>query len=64
MANSELYQKGCHGTDADHAQNMGCVAVSLPSSVDPYDPYDNILAGAAYIRELHDRSGSPGFLVA
>lgn len=31
---------------------------------DPYDPHDNILAGAAYLRELHDRFGSPGFLVA
>ena len=31
---------------------------------DPYDPRDNILAGAAYIRELHDRYGTPGFLAA
>jgi hypothetical protein len=31
---------------------------------DPYDPRDNILAGAAYIRELCDRSGAPGFLAA
>ena len=31
---------------------------------DPYDPRDNILAGAAYIRELNDRYGAPGFLVA
>src|SRR3546814_10072998 len=29
---------------------------------DPYDPRDNILAGAAYLREMHDRYGSPGFL--
>lgn len=32
--------------------------------VDPYDPRDNILAGAAYIRELRDRYGAPGFLAA
>jgi membrane-bound lytic murein transglycosylase B len=32
--------------------------------VDPFDPHDNILAGAAYLRELHDRYGSPGFLAA
>ena len=32
--------------------------------VDPYDPHDNILAGAAYLREMHDRYGSPGFLAA
>lgn len=31
---------------------------------DPYEPRDNILAGAAYIREMHDRYGSPGFLAA
>lgn len=31
---------------------------------DPYDPRDNILAGAAYMREMHDRYGSPGFLAA
>ena len=30
----------------------------------PYDPHDNILAGAAFLRELHDRYGSPGFLAA
>lgn len=31
---------------------------------DPYDPRDNILAGAAYLREMYDRFGSPGFLAA
>jgi hypothetical protein len=31
---------------------------------DPYNPRDNIFAGAAYLRELHDRYGSPGFLAA
>ncbi len=31
---------------------------------DPYVPRDNILAGAAFIRELHDRYGAPGFLAA
>jgi len=31
---------------------------------DPYDPRDNILAGAAFLREMHDRYGSPGFLAA
>jgi D-alanyl-D-alanine carboxypeptidase len=29
---------------------------------DPYDPHNNILAGAAYIREMYDEFGSPGFL--
>jgi soluble lytic murein transglycosylase-like protein len=36
---------------------MGCVP-------DPYDPCDHILAGAAYLREMDDRYGSPGFLAA
>jgi hypothetical protein len=31
---------------------------------DPFDPHDNILAGAAYLRELHDRYGAAGFLAA
>ncbi len=31
---------------------------------DPFDPHNNILAGTAYIREMYDRYGSPGFLAA
>ena len=31
---------------------------------DPYDPHSNILAGAAYLREMYDIYGSPGFLAA
>jgi soluble lytic murein transglycosylase-like protein len=31
---------------------------------DPYNAHDNIIAGAAYLRELHDRYGAPGFLAA
>jgi soluble lytic murein transglycosylase-like protein len=31
---------------------------------DPYDPHDNIIAGTAYLHELSDRYGSPGFLAA
>lgn len=31
---------------------------------DPYDPHDNIIAGAGYIRELFDRYGSPGWIAA
>jgi Transglycosylase SLT domain/SPOR domain len=33
-------------------------------SDDPYDPHDNILAGTAYLREMYDIYGSPGFLAA
>lgn len=31
---------------------------------DPFDPRDNVLTGAAYMRELLDRYGSSGFLAA
>ena len=31
---------------------------------DPFDPHNNILAGTAYLREMYDRYGSPGFLAA
>ena len=31
---------------------------------DPYDPHDNVIAGAAYLREMRDRYGEPGFLAA
>ena len=31
---------------------------------DPFDPHNNILAGTAYIREMYDQFGAPGFLAA
>ena len=31
---------------------------------DPFDPHNNIMAGTAYIREMYDIYGSPGFLAA
>lgn len=31
---------------------------------DPFEPCDNIMAGSAYLRELLDRYGDPGFLAA
>jgi soluble lytic murein transglycosylase-like protein len=31
---------------------------------DPFDRHDNIVAGTAFLREMHDRYGSPGFLAA
>jgi soluble lytic murein transglycosylase-like protein len=32
--------------------------------LDPFDPHDNIFAGTAYLKEMHDRFGSTGFLAA
>jgi soluble lytic murein transglycosylase-like protein len=31
---------------------------------DPYDPHDNIIAGTAYLRLMHDRFGYPGMFAA
>lgn len=31
---------------------------------DPYDPHDNIIAGAAYLRAMYDRFGYPGLFGA
>ena len=51
-----------HGGHADHATDLVELRARHDLGADPYNPHDNILAGAAYIRELHDRYGSPGFL--
>jgi transglycosylase-like protein with SLT domain len=40
------------------------LSVRYGLGIDPLDPRDNILAGAAYLREMHDRFGSSGFLAA
>jgi soluble lytic murein transglycosylase-like protein len=40
------------------------LSVRYGLGLDPFDPHDNILVGAAYLRELHDRFGSAGFLAA
>ncbi len=31
---------------------------------DAFDPHDNVIAGAGYIRELFDRYGTPGWIAA
>ena len=40
------------------------VELSVRYDLDPFDPRDNILAGTAYLREMHERFGSAGFLAA
>lgn len=40
------------------------LSVRYGLGIDPFDPHDNIMAGAAYLREMHDRFGSAGFLAA
>ncbi|GBQ48082.1 lytic transglycosylase domain-containing protein [Acidomonas methanolica] len=38
--------------------------MSLGLGDDPFDPHDNILAGATYLRWMRDRYGEAGFLAA
>ena len=40
------------------------LSVRYGLGLDPFDPHDNILAGTAYLKEMHDRFGSTGFLAA
>jgi soluble lytic murein transglycosylase-like protein len=40
------------------------LSVRYGLGLDPYDPRDNILAATAYLKEMHDRFGSAGFLAA
>jgi soluble lytic murein transglycosylase-like protein len=44
-------------TYAQLRQNYGLGA-------DPFDPHDNIMAGAAYLHEMYNLYGTPGFLAA
>ena len=43
---------------------MPCCAVRYGLGPDPFDVRNNILAGAAYLREMHDRYGRTGMLAA
>ena len=40
------------------------LSVRYGLGLDPFDPSDNILAGTAYLKEMHARFGSAGFLAA
>ena len=56
--------KGAMGLMQIMPETWAHLRVRYGLGADPYDPHDNILAGAAYLRELHDRYGAPGFLAA
>ncbi len=45
-------------------QTYAALRVRYGLGADPYAPRDNILAGAAYLRELLDRYGAPWFFAA
>lgn len=40
------------------------LSVRYGLGVDPFDAHDNIIAGTAYLKDMHDRFGSVGFLAA
>lgn len=59
-----LSPKGAMGLMQIMPETWAALRSRYDLGADPYDAHDNILAGAAYLRELHDRYGSPGFLAA
>ena len=59
-----LSPKGAMGLMQIMPETWAALRSRYGLGADPYDAHDNILAGAAYLRELHDRYGSPGFLAA
>lgn len=59
-----LSPKGAMGLMQIMPETWTMLRLRYGLGADPYDPHDKIAAGAAYLRELHDRYGAPGFLAA
>ncbi|QJU57133.1 lytic transglycosylase domain-containing protein [Sphingomonas sp. AP4-R1] len=59
-----LSPKGAMGLMQIMPATWGYLRARYGLGINPYDTRDNILAGAAYLRELRDRYDSPGFLAA
>jgi soluble lytic murein transglycosylase-like protein len=59
-----LSPKGAMGLMQIMPETWAALRSRYTLGADPYDAHDNVLAGAAYLRELHDRYGAPGFLAA
>ena len=59
-----LSPKGAMGLMQVMPQTWSDLRIRHRLGSDPYDPHDNIIAGSAYIRELFDRYGSPGWIAA
>ncbi len=59
-----LSPKGAIGLMQIMPETWAALRVRYRLNDDPYDPHDNIVAGAAYIRELFDRYGSPEWIAA
>lgn len=45
-------------------QTYATLRARLGLGANAYDPHDNIMAGAAFLRDMHDRYGNAGFLAA
>jgi Transglycosylase SLT domain len=56
--------KGAMGLMQIMPETWASMRLRYGLGADPFDAHDNILAGAAYLHELHDRYGAPGFLAA
>ena len=56
--------KGAMGLMQVMPETWGDLRLRHRLGSDPFDPHDNIIAGAAYIRLLYDRYGSPGWIAA
>lgn len=56
--------KGALGLMQIMPATWGELRGQLGLGADPFDPRDNILAGAAYLRAMHDRYGFPGLFAA
>ena len=59
-----LSPKGAMGLMQIMPETYAALRARYALGANPYDPRDNILAGAAYLREMLDRYGAPGFLAA
>jgi soluble lytic murein transglycosylase-like protein len=56
--------KGAMGLMQLMPDTWAALRARLGLGLDPYDPRDNILAGARYLRDLYDQFGAGGFLAA
>lgn len=45
-------------------QTYAALRARFNFGANPYEPHDNIMAGAAFLRDMHDRYGDAGFLAA
>ena len=59
-----LSPKGAMGLMQLMPSTWSYLRAAYKLGADPYDTHDNIIAGTAYLREMYDLYGSPGFLAA